>query len=161
MSVKLLTEQHLEFLSLKGGCTGSSESTLVKKPHCCKSHVMALIMMVFIYNGSNIHLRGLLTHQIPSHTQGLYPKINGNRSYDILFHCYRSMRGSRGGGWAGGPDPPPPPVKSKNIGSLSNTGPDSLKKYKATKLFFNVGHHRHASKTPFKWSRITPAPCKI
>ena len=28
MSVKLLTEHHLEFLSLKGGCTGSSESTL-------------------------------------------------------------------------------------------------------------------------------------
>ena len=30
MIVKLLTERHLEFLSLKGGCTGSSESTLVK-----------------------------------------------------------------------------------------------------------------------------------
>ena len=26
-----MTEQYLEFLSLKGGCTGSSESTLVKK----------------------------------------------------------------------------------------------------------------------------------
>ena len=26
------------FLSLKGGCTGSSESTLVKMPHCWKSH---------------------------------------------------------------------------------------------------------------------------
>ena len=31
MSVKLLTEHHLEFLSLKGGCTGSSESNYVKK----------------------------------------------------------------------------------------------------------------------------------
>ena len=41
MSVKLLTEHHLEFLSLKGGCTGSSESTLVKMPHCWKSHVAA------------------------------------------------------------------------------------------------------------------------
>ena len=29
MSVKLLTEHHLEFLSLKGGCTDSLESTLV------------------------------------------------------------------------------------------------------------------------------------
>ena len=38
MNVKLLTEHHLEFLSLKGGCTGSSESTLVKMPHCWKSH---------------------------------------------------------------------------------------------------------------------------
>ena len=41
MSVKLLTEHHLEFLSLKGGCTGSSEFTLVKMPYCWKSHVTA------------------------------------------------------------------------------------------------------------------------
>ena len=41
MSVKLLTKQHLEFLTLKGGCTGLSESTLVKMPHCWKSHVTA------------------------------------------------------------------------------------------------------------------------
>ena len=34
MTVQLLTEHHLEFLSLKGGCAGSSESTLVKMPHC-------------------------------------------------------------------------------------------------------------------------------
>ena len=38
MSVELLTEHHLEFLRLKGGCIGSSESTLVKIPHCWKSH---------------------------------------------------------------------------------------------------------------------------
>ena len=41
MTVKLLTRHHLEFQSLKGGCTGLSESTLVKMPHCWKSHVMA------------------------------------------------------------------------------------------------------------------------
>ena len=41
MTVKLLTEHHLEFLSLKGGCTGSSESTLVKISKCWKSHAMA------------------------------------------------------------------------------------------------------------------------
>ena len=34
MSDKLLTEHQLEFLSLKGGCTGSSESTFVKMQHC-------------------------------------------------------------------------------------------------------------------------------
>ena len=33
MIVKLLTEHHLAFISLKGGCTGSSESTHVKMPH--------------------------------------------------------------------------------------------------------------------------------
>ena len=41
MTVKLLTEHHLEFLSLKGACTGSPESTLVKMPYCWKSHAMA------------------------------------------------------------------------------------------------------------------------
>ena len=40
----LLTEQHLEFLSLKGGCTGWSESTLVEMSHCWKSHVTAHIV---------------------------------------------------------------------------------------------------------------------
>ena len=45
MSVKLLAEHHLEFLSLKGGCTGLYESTLVKMPHCWKSHGAAQIFM--------------------------------------------------------------------------------------------------------------------
>ena len=43
MSPRLLIEHHLEFLSFKGGYTGSSESTLVKIPHCWKSHVTAYI----------------------------------------------------------------------------------------------------------------------
>ena len=42
MTVKLLIEHHLEFLSLKGGCTGSSESTLVMSRLIC-AHV-------FLYN---------------------------------------------------------------------------------------------------------------
>ena len=41
MIVKLLAEHHLEFLSLKGRCRGSSESTHVKMPHCWKSHALA------------------------------------------------------------------------------------------------------------------------
>ena len=41
MTVKLLTEKHLDFLSLKGGCTASFESTHVKMPHCWKTHVTA------------------------------------------------------------------------------------------------------------------------
>ena len=46
MIVKLLTVHDREFLSLKGGCTGSSESTHVKMPHCCGSHATAHICMV-------------------------------------------------------------------------------------------------------------------
>ena len=43
MIVKLLTkhQQILEFLSLKEGSTGSSESTLVKMPNYWKSHAAA------------------------------------------------------------------------------------------------------------------------
>ena len=46
MIVKLLTEHHLEFVRLKRGCRGSSESTLVKMPNCWKSHVVALIQIL-------------------------------------------------------------------------------------------------------------------
>ena len=44
-TVKLLTEYRLEFQSLKSGCKGSSESTLVKMPHCWKSYAMAQILL--------------------------------------------------------------------------------------------------------------------
>ena len=44
MTLRPLPEHHLEFLSLKGGCTGSSESTFVKIPLCWKSHVTAQML---------------------------------------------------------------------------------------------------------------------
>ena len=46
MSVKLLTKHYLEFLSLKGGCTGSSESIHFKMPHCWNSHALAHLKAV-------------------------------------------------------------------------------------------------------------------
>ena len=52
MIVKLLTEPHLEFIGLNGGCTDSSESTHVKMPHCWKSHVTAqLSFPIFLVSG--------------------------------------------------------------------------------------------------------------
>ena len=56
MIVKLLTERHLEFLSLKGGCRGSSESTLVKMPHCWKS--CATAHLLFTENPEDRNYRG-------------------------------------------------------------------------------------------------------
>ena len=50
MSVKLMTEHHLEFLSFKGSCTGPSESTHVKMPHCWKSHVTAHFLKDVVYS---------------------------------------------------------------------------------------------------------------
>ena len=48
MIVKLLTEHHLEFLSLKGGCRGSSESTLVKMSNCWKSHARNIVVVIIV-----------------------------------------------------------------------------------------------------------------
>ena len=50
----------------------------------------------------------------------------------------------------GGPDPPP--LKNhKNIGFLSNFGPDPLQITKLLSQHSMLGHHQHASETPFKW----------
>ena len=57
MIVKLLTERHLEFLSLKEGWTGSSESTLVKMSNCWKSRALAQIIFQSVY--LNAHFRYL------------------------------------------------------------------------------------------------------
>ena len=51
MNIKLLAEQHLEFLSLKGGCTGSSGPIHVKLTHCwkprCRSSKLIIIMLSY------------------------------------------------------------------------------------------------------------------
>ena len=57
MIVKLLTEYHLGLVSLKGGCTGSFETTLVKMPHCWKSHVttqmIQMILTTVVYSSAS------------------------------------------------------------------------------------------------------------
>ena len=56
------------------------------------------------------------------------------------------------GGWGGGGGGSGPPLENyKNIGFLSNTGPDSLKITKLPIQHSMFGHYRHASETPFKW----------
>ena len=57
MIIKLLTEHHLKFLSLRGGCRGSSESTLVKMSNCWKSHATAHIQSVPAYRSTGMELR--------------------------------------------------------------------------------------------------------
>ena len=53
----------------------------------------------------------------------------------------------RGSIWeTGGPDPL---INHKNIVLLRNTGPDPLKVTKLPKQYSMLGHHRHASETPF------------
>ena len=45
MTVKLLTAHDLKFQNLKGDCTGSPQSTLVKMPHCWKPHMSQLNLL--------------------------------------------------------------------------------------------------------------------
>ena len=47
------------------------------------------------------------------------------------------------------PGPPPPLKNHKNIEFLSKTGPDLLKFSKLRSQRSTLGHHRHASETPF------------
>ena len=62
MTVELLTEHLLEFLSLIGGCRGSSESTFFKIPHCWKSHVTAQMLFLLSFCASNSIGQVLRTH---------------------------------------------------------------------------------------------------
>ena len=49
MIVKLLTEHHLEFLSLKVGCKGSSKSTLVKLLEIsCRGSYIIVVFLFFL-----------------------------------------------------------------------------------------------------------------
>ena len=57
MILKLLNEHHLEFLSLKEGCTGSFESTLVKMPQCWESHVVAHIYILYTVSPVSLYKR--------------------------------------------------------------------------------------------------------
>ena len=52
-------------------------------------------------------------------------------------------------GRGGGNGPGPPLKNHKNIGFLSNTGPDPLTIIKLPSQHSMLGLHRHASKTPF------------
>ena len=65
------------------------------------------------------------------------------------FFVAQIMRGSNGGG--GGQGDVPPLKNHKNIGFLSNTGPDPKKnKKKLLSQYSMLGYHQHASDAPFK-----------
>ena len=71
MSVKLLTQPHLRFLSLKVGCTSSSEATLVKMSHCWESHVTALCLAYSLI-GSSKEYQNKCFHAEIRNEQGVF-----------------------------------------------------------------------------------------
>ena len=82
MTVKLLTGHHLEFLSLKGGCTGTSESTLVKMPYCWKSLVMAQLILMMAVKSTKSRCFIFLQNQYCMFNV----RVNGQFVGKIRFH---------------------------------------------------------------------------
>ena len=87
MNIKLLIEHHSEFLSLKGGCTVSSASTLVKMPHCWKSHVTAHLQ-IFQVNSHSGELKKVSNELIKVHTGELRTSISGY----LMILCERIQK---------------------------------------------------------------------
>ena len=87
MIVKPLTEHHLEFLSVKGGCTGLSESILVKMSHCWKSHVRFI-------NVLEHDSLALIAYSLLQMTMLTYPVGLGLNFYLHSCISYSSIEGS-------------------------------------------------------------------
>ena len=85
MIAKLLTEHHLEDLSLKGGCRGSFESTHVKIPHCWKSHATAAV--------TRVKMPHCLTSHATAHTcqNATLWKISCHGSHKSKCHIVRNL----------------------------------------------------------------------
>ena len=91
MNTKLLTEQHLEFLNLKGSCTVLSESTLVKMPYCWKSHFSA--QMPSSGFESNLCMLNSIAIDL---------SVTAHRDCTVGLYCPYPPRGGGGGGGGGG-----------------------------------------------------------
>ena len=135
MNVKLLTEHHLDFLSLKGGCTGLSESTPVKKPHCRKSYVAAQLYTWYFKNF--IKEKEEEDRENDDHTDHCGPSFYTSSH---VFYCltWANREGEQG--------VRTPPLKNhKNMGFPSNIYPDPLKITKLLSQHSMVDHYRHFS----------------
>ena len=81
MSVKILTEHHLEYLSLTGGCTGSSASTLVKMPHCWNSIMSSYCLFLFLMWDNSIFCKvGMKPFQALRFTETSRKRISQRKS---------------------------------------------------------------------------------
>ena len=104
MIVKLLTEHHLEFLNLKGGCRGSSESTPVKLSNCWKSHAAAhisystqyLILTIYLqlYEGFEVNGITVSKEETPGDDNDSNGSCSpgGDASTQFLPFLYRFMK---------------------------------------------------------------------
>ena len=81
MIVKLLTDHHFESLSFKGGCTGSSESTLVKMPRCWK-----MIIHSFTCNVIHLNCSGRSEYDQAGNTLQINTRLRVEETQDNNSH---------------------------------------------------------------------------
>ena len=88
MIVKLLTEHHLEFLSLKRDCRGSSESTHLKMPQCWKSHALAPMIWCIILSMTIIIMCNIARiESVLSHAKSCCIVLHGITRRSIMPEC--------------------------------------------------------------------------
>ena len=95
MSVKLRTAYHLEFLCLKGGCIGSSESILVKMSQCWESHVTSLFIYLLQDNWQDVYIgsKAQIRYVDQCTRYNIYPHIftfSKQAFNESLEYCNRS-----------------------------------------------------------------------
>ena len=87
MTVKLLFKQYLEFLSLMGGCSGSSVSIHVKMPLCWKSHVTAdTCTTVSEMDPLKLYVSGITSKESEEKLQKMFPKARN-------IECIKDKKG--------------------------------------------------------------------
>ena len=91
--LSILTEHHLEFLRLKRGCRGSSESTHIIMPHCWKSHATA--KMRRSSTTTSISLIKSKTDRCHS-----FLKFDKSVDYQILVHRLYYQSGKQSKSWS-------------------------------------------------------------
>ena len=86
-----MAEHHLEFLSLKGGCTGWSESTLVKIPHCWKSRVAAQLLKrnIISTSCSSLYWTQRGSYKVWKINMGVCPRLECDDTCITLIHYFR------------------------------------------------------------------------
>ena len=103
MNIKLLTEHHLEILSLKGDCTGLSGAIHVKMSHCWTSHVAAqfcsmtiLFICKYIQDSKIQNLVKYPNGVVQSIYKVFYSLISKMLKIHIFSYCYMFILTQKG-----------------------------------------------------------------
>ena len=91
-----MTEHHLEFLSLRGGCTCSSESTHVKIPHCWISHIAAQMPNPHVpcFQAAELAIKFLGQERATTVVEIVCPRLTELRRFSAVSMGFQTARQS-------------------------------------------------------------------